>query len=102
MSVPRTQRSAKELFAWPAAGPSKCSGRRVAALATMYPLAGRTSSAGAVNPALQQVDFYIRNPDANDAIIPAARSSTISLRWRPRGASVVQTHPEFERLLSRG
>ena len=36
----------------------------------MYPLAGRTSSAGAVNPALQQVDFYIRNPDANDATHP--------------------------------
>ena len=31
-------------------------------LATMYPLAGRTSAAGAVNPALQQVDFYIRSP----------------------------------------
>ena len=67
---------------------------------------GRLSALNGVvhqgNPALQQVDFYIRNPDANDAIIPAARSSTISLRWRPRGASVVQTHPEFERLLSRG
>ena len=71
MSAPRTQRSAKELFAWPTAGPSRCSGRRVAALATMYPLAGRTSAAGAVNPALQQIDFYIRSPDTNDANHPS-------------------------------
>ena len=40
-------------------------------LATMYPLAGRTSAAGAVNPALQQVDFYIRSPDTNDANHPS-------------------------------
>jgi len=35
-------------------------------LATMYPLAGKTSPAGAVNPAAQQLDFYIRSPEAND------------------------------------
>ena len=40
-------------------------------LATMYPLAGRTEAAGAVNPALQQVDFYIRSPDTNDANHPS-------------------------------
>ena len=40
-------------------------------LATRYPLAGRTSAAGAVNPALQQVDFYIRSPDTNDANHPS-------------------------------
>ena len=39
--------------------------------ATMYPLAGRTSAAGAVNPALQHVDFYIRSPDTNDANHPS-------------------------------
>jgi hypothetical protein len=40
-------------------------------LATMYPLAGKTSSAGAVNPAAQQLDFYIRSPEANEANHPA-------------------------------
>ena len=35
-------------------------------LATMYPLAGKTSSAGAVNPAAQQLNFYIRSPETND------------------------------------
>ena len=39
-------------------------------LATMYPLAGRTSAAGAVNSALQQVDVCIRSPDTNDANHP--------------------------------
>jgi hypothetical protein len=37
----------------------------------MYPLAGKTSSAGAVNPAAQQLDFYIRSPEANEANHPA-------------------------------
>jgi len=40
-------------------------------LATMYPLEGRATAAGAVNPALQQVDFYIRSPETNDANHPA-------------------------------
>jgi hypothetical protein len=39
-------------------------------LATMYPLEGRTTVAGAVNPALQQVDFYIRSPETNEANHP--------------------------------
>jgi hypothetical protein len=39
-------------------------------LATMYPLEGRTTTAGAVNPAQQQVDFYIRSPETNDANRP--------------------------------
>lgn len=30
-----------------------------------YPLAGRRGPAGEVNPATQQVDFYIRSPDRN-------------------------------------
>lgn len=39
-------------------------------LKTMYPLAGKTSPAGAVNPAAQQLDFYIRSPETNDANHP--------------------------------
>jgi len=39
-------------------------------LATMYPLEGRTTAAGAVNPAAQQLDFYIRSPETNDANRP--------------------------------
>ena len=35
-------------------------------LATRYPLEGKTSPAGAVNPALQQLDFYIRSPERNE------------------------------------
>ena len=31
---------------------------------------GKKSRAGAVNPALQQLDFYIRSPETNDANIP--------------------------------
>ncbi len=34
-------------------------------LQTNYPLADKSSPAGAVNPALQQVDFYIRSPERN-------------------------------------
>ena len=39
-------------------------------LATPYPLEGKTTPAGAVNPALQQLDFYIRSPEQNDANRP--------------------------------
>lgn len=39
-------------------------------LATSYPLPGKTSPAGAVNPAMQQLDFYIRSPETNDANHP--------------------------------
>lgn len=39
-------------------------------LATMYPLARKTSPAGAVNPASQQLDFYIRSPETNDVNRP--------------------------------
>ena len=35
-------------------------------LVTRYPLEGKTSPAGAVNPALQQLDFYIRSPKRNE------------------------------------
>ena len=34
-------------------------------LRTNYPLADKSSPAGAVNPALQQLDFYIRSPERN-------------------------------------
>ena len=39
-------------------------------LATVSPLLGSTSQAGAVNPALQQIDAYIRSPETNDANHP--------------------------------
>ena len=39
-------------------------------LATRYPLEGKTSPAGAVNPALQQLDFYIRSPERNEGNHP--------------------------------
>ena len=39
-------------------------------LATQYPLEGKRSPAGAVNPALQQLDFYIRSPEQNEANRP--------------------------------
>ena len=39
-------------------------------LATRYPLREKSSSAGAVNPALQQLDFYIRSPERNEANHP--------------------------------
>ena len=48
-----------------AEAPSECK------VKAMFPLAGRTSAAGAINPALQQVDFYIRSPDTNDANHPS-------------------------------
>ena len=35
-------------------------------LATRYSLEGKTSPAGAVSPALQQLDFYIRSPERNE------------------------------------
>ena len=39
-------------------------------LATHYPLDGKTTPAGAINPAQQQLDFYIRSPEQNDANHP--------------------------------
>ena len=40
-------------------------------LATRYPLEGKTTEAGAVNPAMQQLDFYIRSPEENQANHPS-------------------------------
>ena len=40
-------------------------------LATSYPLEAKTSLAGAVNPAMQQLDFYIRSPEPNEANHPS-------------------------------
>ena len=39
-------------------------------LATHYPLDGKRTPAGAINPAQQQLDFYIRSPEQNDANHP--------------------------------
>ena len=36
-----------------------------------YPLERKSSSAGAVNPAMQQLDFYIRSPESNEANHPS-------------------------------
>lgn len=35
-------------------------------LATSYPLPGKSTAAGAVNPAMQQLDFFIRSPETDD------------------------------------
>ena len=45
-------------------------GMRDRDLVAHYPLNSKTSEAGAVNPALQQLDFYIRSPEKNDANHP--------------------------------
>ena len=45
-------------------------GMRGRDLIVRSPAAGRTSQAGAVNPALQQLDFYIRSPETNEANHP--------------------------------
>lgn len=45
-------------------------GMRGRDLVARYPLDGKTSPAGAVNPALQQLDFYIRSPEENSANHP--------------------------------
>ncbi len=45
-------------------------GMRGRDLIVRSPPEGKTSPAGAVNPALQQLDFYIRSPEENDANHP--------------------------------
>lgn len=45
-------------------------GMRDRNLVAHYPLNSKTSEAGAVNPALQQLDFYIRSPEKNEANHP--------------------------------
>lgn len=45
-------------------------GMRGRDLVARHPLDGRTSEAGAVNPALQQLDFYVRSPERNEANHP--------------------------------
>ena len=45
-------------------------GMRDRNLVARYPLDGKSSEAGAVNPALQQLDFYIRSPETNEANHP--------------------------------
>ena len=39
-------------------------------LVARYPVEGATSEAGQINPALMQLDFYIRSPETNDANHP--------------------------------
>lgn len=46
-------------------------GMRNRDLVANYPLDGKSTEAGAVNPALQQLDFYIRSPETNDANHPS-------------------------------
>ena len=38
-----------------------------------YPLLGKKSRAGAVNPALQQLDFYIRSPEIDERNNPTRK-----------------------------
>ncbi len=45
-------------------------GMRGRDLIVRYPAEGKTTPAGAVNPALQQLDFYIRSPEENEANHP--------------------------------
>ncbi len=45
-------------------------GMRGRDLVARYPLDGKSNEAGAVNPALQQLDFYIRSPERNEANHP--------------------------------
>jgi hypothetical protein len=41
-------------------------GMRSRDLTVRFPPEGQASPAGAVNPALQQLDFYIRSPEENN------------------------------------
>ena len=45
-------------------------GMRDRNLVAHYPLNSKSGDAGAVNPALQQLDFYIRSPEKNEANFP--------------------------------
>jgi hypothetical protein len=42
-------------------------------LAVRYPMQGKKSAAGEVNPAAQQLDFYIRSPETDDRNHPARK-----------------------------
>ena len=42
-------------------------------LEVKYPLLNKRSSAGAVNPAVQQLDFYIRSPEADERNNPTRK-----------------------------
>ena len=55
-------------------------GMRDRNLVAHYPLHGKKSQAGAVNPALQQLDFYIRSPQTNAANHPQPRGVRPLLR----------------------
>lgn len=56
-----------------------------ATLKVNYPMLNKKSRAGEVNPAAQQLDFYIRSPQVNQANNPRPRSLRTSSRWRSPG-----------------
>lgn len=71
-------------------------------------LDGRTSEAGAVNPALQQLDFYVRSPERNEANHPQREVFdhffAMEVTWRPapaaapcRGRAVFPARPGARR-----
>ena len=51
-------------------------------LKVAYPLDGKKLPGGEVNPATQQIDFYIRSPKWISGTSLRARSSCISSVWR--------------------
>ena len=52
-----------------------------------YPMPGRKLPGGEVNPATQQIDFYIRSPQMNPRKTPAGRCSCTSSAWKSPGNS---------------
>ena len=54
-----------------------------------YPMAGKKPPAGEVNPATQQIDFYIRSPEQNPRTGRPAKSSCISSGWRSPGSDPI-------------
>lgn len=65
-------------------------GMRGRDLVARYTLDGRTSEAGAVNPALQQLDFYVRSPERNEANHPQREvfdHFTMEVTWRQAPAA---------------
>jgi hypothetical protein len=57
-----------------------------------YPMANKKQPAGEVNPATQQIGFYIRSPQQNPRTSRTARSSCTSSEWKSRGSSRFEAH----------
>ena len=53
------------LAGWTAAAQQKPDPRQQKTLRVNYPMANKKQPAGEVNPATQQIDFYIRSPQQN-------------------------------------